>query len=400
MENAKQEIRDERYYAARRATILSVVINVFLSIGKIIAGLLGNSAAMLADGIHSASDLVTDGVVLVAMRIARKDADEDHPFGHGKFETLATQFVSVALLVVAIGIAVDAWERLINPDLTAPTSLALGAAIISILAKEAIFQYTYRMGKRHNSKALIANAWHHRSDAVSSIAALIGVAGAMAGYPILDPMAAIVVALILGKVGVELFTEALKDLTDSAHAIDKEVQREISNLVHEVPGVVSAHLLNPRGLGPDIRVDVHVVVDGFLSVSEGHQIAEHVRYHLLDEVEAITEVMVHVDTVDDHEEVVNLFVNRQTLEKLVADLTGGYPLFANVARMTPHYLQRGILLELTFEVDLEYPMPLLRAEADVLATKILAAGKDVFEVKISFVMVDKLLSELPASKGS
>jgi cation diffusion facilitator family transporter len=399
MENSKQEIRDERYFAARKATILSVVINVILSIGKIFAGILGNSAAMLADGIHSASDLVTDGVVLLAMRIASRGADEDHPYGHGKFETLATQFVSVALLAVAIGIAVDAWDKLLNPNLTPPTSLALAAAIFSIVAKEIIFQYTYRLGKLHNSKAMIANAWHHRSDAISSIAALIGIGGAMAGYPILDPLAAIAVALILGKVGVDMFMEALQDLTDSSDAIDKEVQHKIANLVHDVPEVLSAHLLNPRGLGPDIRVDVHVVVDGYLSVSEGHQVAEKVRYHLLAEVEAITDVLVHVDTVNDLEEEVQIFTDRSELHKLVTDIIDQYPLFIRIDRLTPHYQQDGILLELSFEVELDYPIRLIHAEADVLSIKLLAAEKDLVEVKVGFILVEKQRSELPVDTG-
>ncbi|MBF0455243.1 MAG: cation transporter [Magnetococcales bacterium] len=386
---SQQETRDERYFAARRATVLSVVINVVLSIGKIMAGILGNSAAMLADGIHSASDLVTDGVVLVAMRIARQGVDEDHPYGHGKYETLATQFVSVALLVVAAGIAIDAWDRLLNPNLTPPNMLALGAAVISILAKEAIFQYTYRLGKRYNAKALIANAWHHRSDAVSSIAALVGIGGAMAGIPLFDPLAAIVVALILGKVGLDLFLEALQDLTDSKGAIDKEVQRRIANLVHAVPGVLSAHLLNPRGLGPDIRVDVHVVVNGYLSVSEGHQIAEHVRLHLLNEVEAVTDVLVHIDPEEDLEDQVPLLTSRKELSKTVHALVDPSPLFHQVDRLTPHYRRSGILLELDLQINWDYPLPLIRTEVARISDALLAAQDELDEVKIGFVMVDR-----------
>jgi cation diffusion facilitator family transporter len=389
MTDSKQEVRDERYFAARRVTLISVALNVFLSIGKIFAGIVGNSAAMLADGIHSASDLVTDGVVLLAMRIARQGVDEDHPYGHGKYETLATLFVSVALVAVAFGIAIDAWERLLNPNLTPPTYLALGAAVISILVKEAIFQYTYRLGKKYNAKAMIANAWHHRSDAVSSLAALVGIGGAMAGYPILDPLAAVAVAFILGKVGFELFMEALKELTDSKDAIDKEVQEKIANMVNEVDGVISAHLLNPRGLGPDIRVDVHVVVDGYLSVSEGHQIAEQVRYHLMEELEAVTDVLVHVDPEEDHEEVVELFVPRARLQSLVDDFTKESALLNNQYRLTPHYLGSGILLELQFVVDLSYPMMLIRAEADQLSAQLLAAEKDIEEIKIGFIVADK-----------
>ncbi|MBF0357882.1 MAG: cation transporter [Magnetococcales bacterium] len=400
MKSSQQEVRDERYFAARKATIISVAVNIFLSVGKIIAGMVGNSAAILADGIHSASDLITDGVVLVAMRIAKQGVDEDHPYGHGKYETLATLFVSVALLAVAIGIAIDSWGRLVDPELTTPTSLALWAAAISILAKEAIFQYTYRLGKRYNAKAIIANAWHHRSDAVSSIAALIGVGGAMVGYPILDPLAAIAVAFILGKVGIELFLEALQDLTDSRQAIDAEVQKKIANLVHDVQGVLSAHLLNPRGLGPDIRVDVHVVVDGYLSVSEGHQIAEKVRYHLMNELESVTDVLVHVDPEEDHEESVRMFVSREKLNNLLEKCIADSPLFANLDRMTPHYRKNGVLLEMQFKVDLDYPMVLIRTEAGLLSSRLLAAEKELDEVKIGFIMVDTKRPVTSLQQGS
>ncbi|MBF0194397.1 MAG: cation transporter [Magnetococcales bacterium] len=389
MTDSKQEVRDERYFAARRVTLISVALNIILSVGKIFAGMVGNSAAMLADGIHSASDLVTDGVVLIAMRIAKQGVDEEHPYGHGKYETLATLFVSVALVGVAIGIAIDAWDRLLNPDLTPPTYLALGAAVISIVLKEIIFQYSYRVGKKYNAKAIIANAWHHRSDAVSSIAALIGVGGAMAGYPILDPLAAVAVAFILGKVGFELFVESLHELTDSKSAIDKEVQEKISNMVYAVDGVISAHLLNPRGLGPDIRVDVHVVVDGYLSVSEGHQIAEQVRYHLMQELEAVTDVLVHVDPEEDHEEQVELYAPRARLQSLVDEFTKDSPLLSNLDRLTAHYIGSGILLELQFAIDLTYPMMLIRTEATQLSEKLLAAENDINEVKVGFIVIDK-----------
>ena len=389
MENKQQELREERYAAARRVTILSVIINVFLSIGKVIAGILGNSAAMLADGIHSASDLVTDGVVLLAMRIAKRGADEDHPFGHGKFETLATQFVSVALLVVAVGIGIDAWERLLNPNLTPPTYLALGAAFISIVAKEAIFQYTYRLGKRYNAKAMIANAWHHRSDAVSSIAALVGIAGAMAGLPIFDPLAAIVVAGILGKVGLDLFLEALQDLTDSKSAIDSEVQNQITKLVNSVPGVMSAHLLNPRGLGPDIRVDVHVVVNRYLSVSEGHQIAEIVRKHLLDEVAAVTDVLVHIDPEEDLENPVPMFSARDKIRKQILELIADIPIFKNINRLMLHYRRSGVLLELDLVVDWDYPLPLIKAEIALLSERIMAVQAEIDEVTIGYISLNR-----------
>ncbi|MBF0444239.1 MAG: cation transporter [Magnetococcales bacterium] len=378
-----QALKQERYLAARKATLLSVAVNIILSIGKVIAGILGNSAAMLADGIHSASDLVTDGVVLVSMRMARKEADTEHPYGHGKFETLATQLIAIVLLIVAIGICFDAVSRLRQPDLTPPTSIALLAAFISLISKEALFQYTIRVGRRLNAKALIANAWHQRSDAISSIAALIGIAGAMMGWPIFDPLAAIAVAFILGKVGAELIGETFSELTDSTKAIDQEIQERIFDLVHEVPEVLSAHFITPRRLGPDIYVDVHVVVPKCLTVSEGHQIAEKVRHSLLHKVDAVTDAMVHIDTEDDLDEDVPILSSREDLLKLVNDEIPDKHPIVGIVRLHPNYTMNGIILDLVLEVDRNSPIEQVHADTEDLCTRLLDKVRDIIEVRTS-----------------
>ena len=387
-----QSLKQERYYAARKATIVSVVANIILSIGKVIAGTVGNSAAMLADGIHSASDLVTDGVVLISMRMAKKKADREHPYGHGKFETIATQFIAVILLIVAFGICLDAIERLQQPVLAPPTTIALIAAFISLLSKEALFQYTIRIGRRFNAKVLIANAWHHRSDAISSIAALVGIAGAMLGWPILDPLAAMAVAFILGKVGVELIKETLSELTDSTSAIDKEIQERISNLVHEVPEVLSAHFITPRRLGPDIYVDVHVVVPKCLTVSEGHQVAEKVRVNLLHNVDAVTDAMVHIDTEDDLNKDVPIFSNREDLLALVnEEITDNHPI-VGVVRINPIYTMNGVILDLVLEADGNSTITQIHEDTTDLCARLLDKGRDVIEVRTSLASAENRIS--------
>ncbi len=380
--------KEHRFKLAQTATLISVALNVLLSIGKVIAGVLGNSAAMLADGIHSASDLVTDGIVLVAMRMARKKADEDHPYGHGKYETLASQFIAIILLVIAVGICVDAAERIGSPDLTPPTYLALIAAAVSLITKELLFQYTYRLGKKLNAKALIANAWHQRSDAISSIAALVGIGGAMLGWPFMDPLAAIVVAVILGKVGVELLRDAIRDLSDSTHAVDEEVRTRIERLVAATPDVHSAHCLTQRGLGPDVAVDVHVVVGTFLSVSEGHQIAETVRRDLIKKVEPVTEVMVHVDTEDDQKGSVLRLASRTALTTHIYELIEKHSAIRRVVRITPHYVEAGILLDLLVDVSDHTRLDHLRQEAKTLAARLVETETDIVEVRIAVSLTE------------
>lgn len=387
------DLKQERYLAARKATLIGVVVNVFLSIGKIVAGIAGNSAAILADGIHSASDLITDGVVLISMRASKVQADDEHPYGHGKFETLATQFISLTLLLVAFGICFDAVGRLQKPDLEPPTLIALIAAFVSLISKEAMFQYTIRVGRRLNATALIANAWHQRSDAISSIAAMVGIGGAMMGWPIFDPLAAIAVAFILGKVGIDLFRDSFRELTDSTAAIDKEVHKEISGLVESLPEVLSAHAMTPRRMGPDIIVDVHVVVPLCLTASEGHQVADRVRKTLLAQVEAITQVMVHVDTENDEKKEVPLMARREILQDLVGREIADSWSILGVNRLTPHYATDGIDIDLVLDVNNDSSLTQIHSESQHLSRQLIKSGHNVREVRISLSSVQTRRSE-------
>lgn len=383
--------KEERHALAEKATLISIVINVILSVAKVMAGLLGNSAAMLADGIHSLSDLVTDFIVLAAMRVARREVDENHPYGYGKYETLATQMISIVLLLVAAGICYDALLRLDNPNLTPPGLIALIAAFISLVGKELLFQYTFRLGKRLNAKALIANAWHHRSDAISSIAALVGIGGALFGWPIMDPIAAIFVAFILAKVGIDLFRGAVWELTDSNKAVDQEVREQIAQLVADLPEVLSAHCLVPRISGPDIVVNVHVEVNPLLSVSEGHQIAEKVRLRLTNEVEAISDVMVHVDTEDDQQGSLLRHISREALLTGVKKGIASRPAIRAIDHLTPHYLPEGILLDLAVEAEDGYDLQEIRLQSIALSADMQAYFTDVVDVRISLSLYRKKL---------
>ena len=242
--------------------------------------------------------LGTDFLVLYAARHAHRAADEDHPYGHGRIETLATVGLGLALIGVAVGIALDAVGRLDAPGLLLePGLVALGVAVLSVVSKEAIYQYTMRAARRLRSDMLRANAWHSRSDAISSIVVVIGVAGAMFGYPYLDAVAAIVVAVMIARIGFDLVRSSTMELIDTA--LEPQQIEAIRRRIFEVPGVRAVHMLRTRKSAGDALVDVHIQVDPRISVSEGHQIGEAVRQRLLDRVEEVTDVTVHIDPEDD-----------------------------------------------------------------------------------------------------
>ncbi|QFY89317.1 cation transporter [Magnetovirga frankeli] len=296
------EITDakERSGAAQRVTLIGALINLLLSVIKIIIGYTASSQALIADGIHSLSDLFSDAVVWLAARQSINRPDRDHPYGHGRYETLATLFLGTLLLLVAIGIGWDAAERLFNPDeLLIPGVLAIYAALASILAKEALYHYTLHVARQSRSKLLVANAWHHRSDAISSIVVLIGVAGVMAGLEYLDAIAAIAVALMIAKMGLELGWEAMQELADRALA--KTRVEEIRHWIGQVGGVRDVHMLRTRSLGGDASVDVHVLVEPRISVSEGHLISVLVETGLKQHFDEIMDVTVHIDPEDDED---------------------------------------------------------------------------------------------------
>jgi len=285
---------------ATRVTMVAGGISLALALSKLATGALAGSAALVADGVHSLSDLVTDGVVLAGVRLARRPADESHNYGHGKVETLATVIVGLVLATVAAGIFLDGGRGILEAargePLQAPSRAALVVALVSIAAKEALFRYTRAAGRRLDSPALLANAWHQRSDALSSVAVAAGVAGATLGgeaWRVLDPLAAVAVSLLVAWVAVSLIGSGLGELLEAG--VDARTRSRILEAVATADGAHSPHRLRARRLGSALAMDLHVEVTRELDVFQAHVIAEAVEQRLLGEFGARTQVSVHLD---------------------------------------------------------------------------------------------------------
>ena len=283
-----------------RVTLTGSVVNLLLVGLKAVAGLVGHSAAMISDAVHSLSDFVTDIVVLVFVRVSARPQDEDHDYGHGKYETLATLFIGLALAAAAVGIVVSGAGKLARwlqgEDLPAPGQIALWAALGSIVAKELLFQYTRIKGKHLDSKALEANAWHHRSDALSSVGTAIGIGGAIllgSRWTVLDPLASIVVGAMLVKVAWDLLGPSFGELTDSSLPADME--QEMLAIIRSVPGVEDPHNLRTRRIGNRIAAEVHIRLDGSLPLSEAHEKASEVERRFKDRFGAQSHIIVHME---------------------------------------------------------------------------------------------------------
>lgn len=288
-----QHTPQERAAAASRSTWVSVVVNLVLSTIQIVVGVLSKSQGLIADGIHSLSDLVADFVVLVANHHSQKDADEDHPYGHQRFETAASLVLGGLLLAVGVGMVWSAVMKLENPD-TVPQvhAVALWVAASALVGKELLFRYMLAVAKRVKSSMLVANAWHARSDAASSLVVGIGIAGNLAGYPILDPIAALIVGFMVGKMGWEFGWDALHDLMD--RAVDDEEVKAIRQTLLDTPGVAGVHDVRTRKMGDMVVVDAHLEVDATITVEAGHDIAVLARQRVMQR-HRVLNLMTHVD---------------------------------------------------------------------------------------------------------
>ena len=281
-------------------TLLGGAVNVVLLVFKFVAGIAGHSAAMVADAVHSLSDFVTDVIVLIFVHISGKPKDKSHDYGHGKFETLATTVVSMSLLVVAAGILysgvmkIVAWAN--GAQLEAPGMLALWAALLSIVLKEATFRYSMVKARQLNSQAVEANAWHHRSDAMSSVGTAIGIGGAIflgERWTVLDPVASVVVGLFIVKVSLNLLRVGIGDLMEQS--LPDEVETEILRLAASVPGVSDPHELRTRRIGNHYAIELHILVDGDLPLREAHEKASQVEELLRSHYGEETHIAVHVE---------------------------------------------------------------------------------------------------------
>lgn len=294
------EVREKEIY---KVTLIGSAVNAMLIVLKFIAGFAGHSSAMVADAVHSLSDFISDVIVLVFVKIAGKPKDKGHDYGHGKFETLATVIIGILLMLAGIGLMINGIETVVRSlhgeTLERPTMLALIVAVASIASKEWLYRFTVNRGKKLNSQAVIANAWHHRSDAVSSLGTLIGISGAMflgEKWRILDPIAAIVVSVLIIKSGYDIVKPCIGELLEASLPDDKE--KEIEKLVLSVPGIVFIHNLRTRRIGNGIAVDLHAKMDGNLSLSEAHEKATAAEKAIKKEFGENSIINIHMEPVN------------------------------------------------------------------------------------------------------
>lgn len=290
---AKSRIETGR--TARKVTIIGVLVNALLIFLKFFSGIYGHSQALIADAVHSISDLFTDAVVLFGIKLGQKAPDESHPFGHARIETLASGIIGFVLIVTAILLGINASLNIYNQTEYHPTQLALIGAAVSITLKEALYHYSVYTGRRIKSDLVIANAWHHRSDAFSSVAVLLGVAGARLkpSWHILDSFAALLVSFFIIKVGLDILKNTLREFLDTAP--DPDVFNTINTCIRNVEGVIDSHDIKIRTSGGLYQMETHIVVDRNLTVEEGHRIAKAVEGCLIEEIPALDQVIIHVD---------------------------------------------------------------------------------------------------------
>lgn len=283
----------ENYKLGLRASMVTALINIVLAMVKMFAGIIGKSSAMLADGLHTLSDVVTTVVVMVGLKISSKEADEGHPYGHEKYESVFAKILSIVLLFTGIYIGYNAFKSLIQGDLTRPRPIALVAALVSIAAKEAMYWYTINIAKKIKSLSMEADAWHHRSDALSSIGTLIGILGARLGLRALDPIAGIIVSLMVIKVAFDLYIKSVKELVDES--ANEEIILKIKELTNSIQGVLGIKDIRTRIFGNRIFVDLEIYVNPNISVKAGHDIAEMVHDKLEKDICDIKHCMVHIE---------------------------------------------------------------------------------------------------------
>lgn len=287
---------EEEKKVAMHVSTVSIIVNAVLSLFKLIAGVIGRSGAMISDAVHSLSDVFSTVVVMIGVSISKRKSDADHQYGHDRMECVAAIVLSVLLFAVGVGIGIDGMDKILNRDsvkTAAPGIIALIAAVVSIVVKEWMYWYTRAAANAINSGALMADAWHHRSDAMSSIGALIGIGGARLGYPILDPIASLVICFFIGKAAYDIFKDAIDKMVDKS--CDDKVMEEMKKVISEQGGVERLDLLQTRLFGAKIYVDIEIAADGNLTLKEGHEIAQSVHDAIEQNFPLVKHCMVHVN---------------------------------------------------------------------------------------------------------
>ncbi|NFG58210.1 cation transporter [Clostridium botulinum] len=288
----KELNNNERLKIGYRVSIVTIIGNVILSIIKIGIGIIASSKAMIADGVHSLSDVFSTIGVIIGLKLSSKKADKEHPYGHEKFESLTSVFLGIMLVLVSLGIGFSGIKNLIYGNYSIPGSLAIFAAVISIVSKEAMYWYTLKYAEKINSTSLKADAWHHRSDSFSSIGALIGIIGARMGFPMLDPVIALVISIIIIKVSYDILKQSINQLMDTS--IGDDAIKKMNAAIHSIDGVKNIDNLKTRFHASKIYVDVEISVESDISVEEGHKIAMNV-HNIIEKNKDVKHCMVHVN---------------------------------------------------------------------------------------------------------
>lgn len=345
---AFEPMHPERFAAAQKSTWVSIVINLLLTFLQVAGGFFAHSQALMSDGLHSLSDLLSDVLVLYANRHGNRHADANHPYGHARVETAATLILGAFLAALGVGLLVAAAMRLQHPEaLRAVNPLALGIAVIALAAKEGMFRYMLAVAKRVRSQMLVANAWHARSDAASSLVVIVGIVGNLLGYTFFDLLAAAVVGVMIAHMGGKLALEAMAELIDTG--LDAEEVEAIRQTLLNTHGVRALHELRTRKMADNALVDAHIVVDPKISVSEGHYIAESARHAVLDN-HHVMDVMVHIDPEDDMQDKPNAHLpGRHGLLAHLAERLGDPSLPDN--RVVFHYLDGKVDAEIYLDAS-------------------------------------------------
>ena len=342
---------------ALKVTWLGLLANLLLALAKGFIGFIANSSALIADAGHSVSDLLSDGITLWAVRMSGIPKDKNHPYGHGKFETVGTFIVALLLLFTGIGVAWHVFNKMDSPEV--PGTIALWMAGIAIAVKELLFHATRMVARRTGSRILLANAWHHRSDAISSVAALVGIGGAQWGLPLMDPIAGVLVAGLIIKTGINIGYESIRELTDET--AEEEVISELGQILPGIEGVDHYHEMRARRMGPHLLVDLHIQVDSMMSISSAHQVAERVRLGILEKLPAVNEVLVHVDAEDDFFEAegtedpqkIVLMRPQSEIENDVKKALSVIPEIEGITHIYCHYLNQELTVQVNIILDVE-----------------------------------------------
>lgn len=342
---------EQKRRATERVTLLGALVNAILAVVKIISGYLGHSHGLVADGLHSLADLLADGVVLLAAKYGNQAADHDHPYGHQRIETATTVFIALFLLATAIGICLDAVHHLWHPVKQTLAGSVLWLAIAAIVINEWLYRYTLNIAKRYHSSLLKAHAWHRRSDSSASLIVSLGIVGALCGFPYLDNIAAVIMAGFILKMAYQMGRQSLEELVDQG--LDQTTVEALQTCIQQVDGVQATHQLRTRLMAGHIVADVHILVDPYCSVSEGHAIADRVYRDLKNGFPTISDITIHVDAEDDERgSLSDHLPSRQALQQALQPLWQPLPGYDALQWLNCHYLNQQLELAIALSVHL------------------------------------------------